>query len=772
MPRLSLNTGETLIPPRFEHATADIKIDGVIDERVWQEATKVTDFTVIEPDTMGKPRWPTTLMLLYTERGLYAAYDMEQPQESIVAVFSPRDTATAFSDFVGLVLDTSGDGKYGYWVSLAASGVKSDGTLIPESQFNRDWDGAWYGGTSRTERGWSAEIFMPWSQLAMPQQEGKRQISIFASRKSVALGERWGVPALPFTITKWIQNMRPMELSQVDPKQQWSVIPYASVTQDEVRSETKSRAGAELFWRPSTNFQLSASILPDFGNVESDDVVVNLSALETFFPEKRLFFLEGRDIFNTSPRADPFRNFSPVTLVNTRRIGGTPRPPNVPNTVTVPIGELQQQAELHAAVKTTGQIGAVRYGFLAASEDDTDFETLSGRFGQTGSDYGTARILWEDSSFGGYRAIGAISTLVSHTEQDAVVHGLDYHFLTPNGRWKLDGQFMYSDKDEVGEGWGGFADILYTIRRGLRLKLDLSHFDTKLDINDLGFLRRNGVSRVNFAVDYTNPNLNWARWLEYDLNSVYEVNHRGDVTRQGFAMGTDLRLNNLAKLETTVFFFGRRTDDLESFGNGDFTIASRWESEFDYFSDPAEKLSYQLGFSLDQEKTDGHAISARAGIIWRAAQNLKIDLLAEYIRRDGWLLHQELDNFTTFETREWRPKISADLFLTARQQIRLSAQWIAIKAKEERFYKIPSNAGELQEGAKPAGPSDDFNLSNLSFQLRYRWELGPLSDLFLVYTLNGLDSNEDAGFSELFESSHQNPIAEQLVLKLRYRFGS
>ena len=283
-------------------------------------------------------------------------------------------------------------------------------------------------------------------------------MSIFASRRLAAIGERWGVPALPFTLTKWMQNMRPMELQDVDPRQQWSVIPYTSVTQDQVRNETKLRAGAEVFWRPSTNFQLAATALPDFGNVESDNVVVNLSALETFFPEKRLFFLEGRDVFITTPRSDPGRNFFPVSVVNTRRIGGTPRPPDLPAGVTLPEGERNQQVELYGAVKATGQMGSLRYGLLGASEDDVAFTAEDAKFKQSGSDYGVARFLWEDSTGGGYRALGTISTLTAHPEEDAMVHGLDYHYMTSNGVWKLDGQFLYSDKDSVGQGWGGLAD--------------------------------------------------------------------------------------------------------------------------------------------------------------------------------------------------------------------------------------------------------------------------------------------------------------------------
>jgi len=767
-----LNVGKTISVARMPNAEIGIRIDGKLDEAAWDLATVVTDFRVVDPDTLIKPRWKTTLKIIYTERGFYAAFDMEQPQDKIVAVLSPEDTGTNFGDFVGLTLDTSGEGKYGYWVSLAASGVKTDGTLAPEAQFRSEWDGAWYGKTSISEHGWIAEIFIPWSQVAMPKTAGTRRMSIFASRNCKAIGERWGVPALPFTITKWIQHMRPMQLTGVNPVKQWSVIPYTSVTQDQVRNETKVRGGAELFWRPSSNFQLAATVLPDFGNVESDDVVVNLSAIETFYPEKRLFFLEGHDIFITTPRSDSRRNFFPVQLVNTRRIGGAARPPNLPESVTLPLGEMNQQAELYGAVKATGQVGSLRYGLMAAVEDNLTFDTGTAVFAQSGSDYGVARLLWESTAGGSYRAIGAISTLTAHSEEDAVVHGVDYHYLTANGKWKLDGQLLYSDKDSIGKGWGALTDLVYSPKRGLTFKLDLEYYDDQLDINDLGFLQRNDIWRTALKTTYIQPNLTWARQLSLTSAVMYEENGNGDVTRKGFSATTQLFLNNLGRAEAAVLFFGRRTDDLESFGNGNFHIPDRWEGKFDYFSDQARRFSYRIGFDISQEKVDGTAFLSRASIAWRPSTRMKLEIMARYGQRQGWLLHQKDINFTAFETREWRPTLSLDYFFKANQQLRLSAQWVAIRAREDQFFLIPADGSQLVASAKPPGPSDDFTISNLNVQLRYRWELAPLSDLFVVYTLNGQSNRARASFSKLFSSALNEPVTEQFVVKLRYRLGS
>src|SRR5690606_26615004 len=146
-----------------------------------------------------------------------------------------------------------------------------------------------------------------------------------------------------------------------EPRRQLTFFPYASTTWDGIRDDVETRVGAEIFWRPSSNTQLSVSLNPDFGNVESDDVVVNLTAFETFYPEKRAFFLEGQDVFNTTPRTQGARGpGGPTTLLNTRRIGSAALF-DVPAGVSTRATDLSSQTDLLGAVKFTGQSGNWRH---------------------------------------------------------------------------------------------------------------------------------------------------------------------------------------------------------------------------------------------------------------------------------------------------------------------------------------------------------------------------------------------------------------------------
>lgn len=763
---------------RFAHQDINIKIDGLLSESAWQQALPFTDFFTIEPDSLVPGSHATDLRLVYTERGIYVGFDLEQPKDTLVKWLSRRDEGRLNRDHVSITLDTSGEGRYGYWMSLALGDNQTDGTLLPERRFSRDWDGAWYGSTAETPTGWSAEYFIPWSQMAMPKQTGLRKMGFYASRKVAVLDERWATPALPETRAKFISALQPILLNDVNPKQQWSVYPSVLATVDEVDEETRYSAGAEIFWRPSTNFQASVSINPDFGNVEADDVIVNLSAFEVFFQERRLFFLEGQEIFNTSPRADPFANREPTTLVNTRRIGGRPREPNLPVGISVANAELRQPTELIGAAKITGQIGALRYGVMGAFEDEAKFDVGELNYHQDGSDYAAARLIYEDRKDDTYRALGVIATAVTHPERDAYVFGTDVHYLSAGGAWKVDGQLLFSDVEDIndpeadGKGYGGFVDLVYTQRRGLRYKLGLSSFSDELDINDFGFLRRNDAHNLSLGLDWVGVGRGWIRNYSVAPFFQYELNGDNRMTRLGMGVRTKLTLPNLAKVDVETTFFPKRFEDRNSFGNGTYRIQERPRFSVGYATNEADSISYSATATYMGEDAGGEFYQGKLGVNWRPVDRVNLGASVSYSDRSGWLLHQEDANFTAYDADFWQPQLDLEFFLSAKQQFRIAMQWVGVRADESEFYQIPTSPGSLSRVPKPVGPSDDFEISQLSFQVRYRWQIAPLSDLFLVYSKNGIRSPGVDELSDLFRSVWDQPDTEQLVLKLRYRLGT
>jgi hypothetical protein len=779
---------ESLQIPKFE--AVDITIDGILYEQIWDQVQGYDNMSVIEPDTLVAGRYGTETRFLYTDKGLYISVNSEQPRDTLIPRLSSRDQSIN-RDGIEITLDTTGEGLYGYWFGVNLGGSLIDGVVLPERDVSKEWDGPWQGDARETDTGWSSELFLPWSMMSMPDAPAERNMSIFVSRKVAHLDETWSWPALPLTGSKFMSSLQPITLQQIDPSQQVSVFPYSSAIYNNLGEDTDYRMGADLFWRPSSNLQVTLGINPDFGTVESDDVVINLTAFESFFPEKRLFFLEGIEIFVTTPRSSVAEqstgssarrtavNFNPepTTLVNTRRIGGAPRRPNIPADAFIPGTELGKPTELYGAGKVTGQSGAFRYGVMAAFEKDSKFNGIDSdqnpvRLMQDGRDFGVARFLYEDTT-DGRRSLGWISTLVSHPEEDAIVHGIDAHYLSPSGKLKFDSQLMYSDVNDV-TGAGGFLDLLYIPRRGVSHMFKFDYFDETLDVNDLGFIRRNDAVNLLYAYNYSTSNLKRLRGRSNQVFLSQEYNTDGLVVRSGVFWRTTWTLHNLSQIRTEFDYFPSRWDDRNSRGNGIFRIPVRLVSEISYGTDTSKQISISLAAGRRQEDSGGWRTTAKGGITYKPNDRFSFDLDVNYARRDGWLIHQEDRRFTTFDATDWQPSLSMGVFFTARQQLRLTMQWAGIRADEKQFFVVPDRKGSLVEVEKdPGAATDDFTISRITAQLRYRWEIAPLSDLFIVYTRGGdLPNQVHDEFDDLFHDSLTDPVLDFFVVKLRYRFGN
>ena len=768
---------------RTTETDAGIQIDGKLNEAIWSTLPNLGKFVVLEPDTLADVPHATHIKFAYTDEGLYIGADLEQPKDTLIKRLSGRDVYGGLNrDSINLTLDTSGEGLYGFWFGINLGDSLMDGTVLPEYRFSNEWDGPWRGASVETDTGWSAEFFIPWSAISMPSSGDVRNMGVYMSRKVAYLDERWGWPALPSTRPKFLSVLQPIELTGIAPRQQYNIYPFASVAQDNIDDETRYRVGADVFWRPSSNFQLNATLNPDFGNVESDDAVVNLSATETFFQEKRLFFVEGQEIFVASPRADTRSSGVgntglPTTLVNTRRIGGRPQAPVLQANQSVSDRESGLPADLLGAAKATGQIGNFRYGVLTAFEDEVRLNAIENgqevKLTQDGSDYGIARLLYENNS-NGYRAIGLLTTAVQHYDRDAYVTGLDWHLLTKDGRLKMDGQVFRSDLDDQDAGYGGFLDFEYTFRQGVRQRLGIEYFDEHVNINDLGFQARNNYRQIRSAHTRTTSDLSWARNNQFDVRGYLQQNGDGLFSRGGISFANRTTFKNLTTVTARLDHSLPRYDDLNSFGNGAFRTSENTAVGLKFESNTTKPLSFVLGTGYFEEDLGGDSFKYDAAVNWRPLDGLNLSAGLSYYDRDGWLLHQQGRNMTTFVGDGLQPNITAEYFLSAKQQFKISVQWIGIEANEDAFYLIPETPGNLIPTVKPEGASDSFAISDIVFQARYRWEIAPLSDLYIVY-VKASDIARPLGqdnFSDLLDRAWADPIADQLVVKIRYRFGS
>ena len=249
---------------RYE--TVGIEIDGVLNEAIWNEVKAYDNMVVLEPDTLEQARHRTQMRFLYTDRGLYIGVVNYQPVETLIARLSSRDV-NINRDAWGIALDTSGEGLYGYVFNVALGGSVIDGKVAPERSFALEWDGPWETATHARADGWSLEAFLPWSMMTLPRVDGDRVMGFWVNRKVAYIDERWGWPALPFTGARFMSALKPMAFPGVTPKKQLVVFPYGSTSYDSGPGvdEADFRAGIDVFWRPTSDLQLTAALYPDFG---------------------------------------------------------------------------------------------------------------------------------------------------------------------------------------------------------------------------------------------------------------------------------------------------------------------------------------------------------------------------------------------------------------------------------------------------------------------------------------------------------------------------
>ena len=821
--------GEAIVVPRIDGAA--ITIDGHLDEAIWNDIPGYDNMMVVEPDTLTPARFRTVARYFYTDRGLYVGVWNEQPPDTLIARLSSRDEFIN-RDSWGLTLDTSGEGLYGYWFSVNLGGSVMDGKVAPERNYSREWDGPWDSATVALDDGWSVELFLPWSMMSMPRAAGDRVMGLYATRKVAYLDERWGWPALPRTVARFMSALQPMSVPGVVPKEQLEAYPYLSGSVEAADGSEKFNAGVDVFWRPSSNFQVTAAVLPDFGAVETDDVVINLTARETYFPEKRLFFLEGSEIFATSGRSATPRpggdsnsgmtaesggsrrtmssfQRTPSSVLNTRRIGGAPVI-EYPDDMDVAPHRLSQPTDLLGAAKITGQSGGIRYGVLTALEDEPMLKaSVTDSLGMAqdvhvrgeGRNFGVVRVLYENVG-AARQALGYIGTHVDHPLRSATVHGLDGQYLSSDGKIRAELQTLASELrctpsadgmertrkcgEGVGDtqrGYGGWADLYYTQRRGLQHAVRLDFVDANLDINDVGFLERNDNFGGFYSLAMIRPNVFGLRRLSTMFSSANWMNEEGQSTRIGTFFLNTLTFQNRNELRTALRYFPRRWEDLESRGNGSYRIDPRTNIELAFGTDSSRPVAWSAQAVALSEDLGGMSYSVALGVTVKPMDRFSVDFDLQYRQRDGWLRYVWNDaDFTTFGASDVQPRLAVDYFLSARQQLRLTMQWAGIRAEEQELYQIVEGEDYLQPRTRPEGDAnDDFTISQLTMQLRYRWQIAPLSDLFVVYNrgsnlANAYDLDDPFagprdGFGQLYRDAFTDPLVDTLVIKLRYRLG-
>jgi len=304
-------------------------IDGRDDDKVWSSTPPITAFRQWRPNEDKEPRFKTEAKIAYDASNLYVIVRAFDPHpDSIKKLLERRDSFTS-SDMIWLFLDSYHDRRTGYEFGVNAAGVKMDATIYNDGNEDFAWDGVWDVATRVDSLGWIAEYRIPLAQLRYSR-DRTHTFGITIDRFLYRYTERYSWPLLRQSKPGFVSQFGSLHgLDDLEAPRKLEAMPYVVTknSTDIVRNAFKQRssvdAGGDVKYRVAPNVTLDATINPDFGQVESDPAVLNLSAYESFFDERRPFFVAGRGLFRFDVNCSEV-NCNGEGLYYSRRIGRTP----------------------------------------------------------------------------------------------------------------------------------------------------------------------------------------------------------------------------------------------------------------------------------------------------------------------------------------------------------------------------------------------------------------------------------------------------------------
>jgi uncharacterized protein DUF5916/cellulose/xylan binding protein with CBM9 domain len=819
----------SLLAVRTDHPP---DIDGKIDEDVWQKAPPQTSFTQNFPDERQAPTERTELRVLYDDAAVYVAVRcFDAHPEQIVARLTRRDRDIE-SDKVTVDISSKNDRRTAYHFEINAAGRQLDGTRSNDTDFSTDWDGIWYSAVTRDNQGWTAELAIPLIALRYSGDTTSFgfQVRRYLQRRQEI--DEWAY--VPRSSQGEVSYYGKLDaLTGLHAKRLLQIAPYDSRSVTVRRkqpplngTDTGGNFGADVKLGLTSALTLDATINPDFGTVEVDQVVLNLSTVETYFPEKRPFFVEGADLFST-----------PFQLFYSRRIGKSPEDPTLADGVNVvaapPVGQILGAVKLTGLVTERLSIGVL--DAVTASQDTVINRGQGGRDEKLLVDplanFGVLRLqrrLGESSSIGvlgtsvnrfeqanqetpvsgdacpiphfGIQAIGA--PVAGRCTNDAYTGGADLRLRTADQAFGASGQVIGSLLDKgpdrinpdgttikPGElGWGVMAEAGKYGGEHLLFRLSYSYMTPTLEINDAGFNGAANDQLLNWMVTLrsTTPLLGF-RDVALTLGGVYET-----IPLTGAPNGRFGYINWAATLPNFWTLSAHLIPYyLPYYNNREPRDGAQLETGPAYLysgtlkTDTSKPVIFALSGFLEKTRR-GYASTGNVTVNIRPASNVELDVISNGSWSYGdprWLSTTPATGgsrdylFRDLDSRSWDVLLRGTWTFSPTLSLQLYAQLFLDAGHYGKTTTINASGPYPRLDNKnflsvtdPAGTDNDFRDSALNVNAFFRWEFRPGSALWLVYTRNQLNTAYDVmeGQGRLRFDRLDGPSTDVFLVKLSY----
>jgi hypothetical protein len=778
-------------------ASSPVRIDGRIDDEAWMRADVISDFQQEEPDNLMAPTEQTRVRVAYDDRYLYVGLEMSMRDIADLRDGLGRRGSAPPSDRVIIGFDTAHDHQNAYAFEVNASGVQNDYLQVDDTRTNNDYEAVWEVATLHTATGWNAEFRIPFSQMRFPVQAGDRTVWGFQVRRDVFVrGEQdWWI-ARPRGAQGTVSRFGHLIFDdRLTPPRRLEFTPY-TLGQMQTKSGSAAsgagNAGFDLRVGLGSAANLSATVNPDFGQVEADPSVLNLSVFETFFPEKRPFFVEDSQSVSLS-------SFGQFPDFYSRRIGQTPNHFALLDNET--LVRKPDTTTILGAAKLTGRTPRWTYGGLTAltsreygavdlqtsASDGTPLLTREHKLIEPRTAYSVGRLqrdLLDDTSNVGL----TITSVAREKDLDSVTVGGDATVRRDQNRlfWNAHWVGTHAPIDGVLRGGLGGATNLGFNRKYFAFNTHYDYFSPSFRNSDLGFFfgRPNkndvnvnvnlmqpdphGILRTTFVNIYaghdwtTDEGLNLSKWFGFFSNLQYKSFWRTYFSVQrNLSAFDDLDTRGgppIVKPANTFFNTGVNSDSRKQYGFGMRVTGDRDDAGGSWIVFEPEgrfQVSSRLSGSLGMEYT-----SARDSAQW--IKNIDTDGDGNDDHVYG-RLRRHIVNITGRTTYSFTRDMTLEAYLQPFVAVGDYSN-IGRLARPKSFEFAPVTLDD----------NPDFNRKSVRGTVVLRWEYVRGSTLFAVWNVATSDEDARKGiFSPLRDlgGAFGAPGTNTFAIKLSYWFA-
>lgn len=812
-------------------ATAPV-IDGDLSDAAWQQAPEFTDFTQHDPNDGEPSTMRTSLRIVYDEHAIYFGAKMDDSQKP-TALLQRRDDFGNY-DFLSINIDSQHDRLSGAAFTVTPSNMQIDSILYNDIGEDGSWDAVWDSVGKIVADGWVAEVRVPFSQLRFPDKD-VHVWGINVTRRTTRLNEWVRIVNTKKGETGFVSHFADVVgIEGIRRGRQLELVPYV-VARSDIRSrfdrsnpfvdqmQQRNDAGLDVKYALTSNLTLTGTINPDFGQVEVDPAVVNLSEFETFYPEKRPFFTEGSNIFQfgDSPAPAHFNFFFPPSEFYSRRIGRSPqgfienaRFSTAPTDTTI-LG----------AAKITGKLaGGWSLGVLDALTDAERGLFVAGadsgrRQVEPMTNYFVSRATKEigDGSRIGFLLASVNRRIPEELEQlrsSALTAGVDGYTSFREKSWVFEwnatgtrvggsddaialtqlGSARYYQRPDAEHvdfdptrssltGWGARAMLSKSTGRW-RPNVQVQGYSPGYETNDVGFMQRSDMVSAHAMMLYVNEDVT-KRFRERQLwfGTWQNRNFDGDTLETGLVVDHFAVLSNYWSYRTALFLDGGGIDDRLTRGGPVARSPRSWSFESSLESDSRKRFFWEIDAELERSSDGSYGRSVEVSLAFRPSSNVRLSIEPGYSREHTFAqflgsfpdpsavaTYGRRYHFSQLEQRTFEMGTRLDWILHSRLSFQLYLQpFIASGDYHDPQVLAAARTRDFLPLAT-AEPDRDFNFRSVRGSAVMRWEFRPGSALYVVWNENRADvvPEGDFQFTRDFRAIPNAPSHDVFLVKVSY----